>query len=92
MSVGACVSSVIDNNITEGNNRVILGNVLTGKHIQANGYIGFYDQMITVIPEGDQEEFLGWLIPTYPRPSISRTLPSFLMPEKKYKVNTWNAW
>jgi Na+-transporting NADH:ubiquinone oxidoreductase subunit A len=88
MSIGACVSPVLDNNTTEGHNRVILGNVLTGKHAQPNGYIGFYDQMLTVIPEGDKEEFLGWLIPTYPRPSISRTLPSFLMPEKKYKVNT----
>ena len=44
--------------------------------------------MITVIPEGRDSEFLGWLIPTYARPSISYTLPSFLMPTKKYKVNT----
>lgn len=88
MCTGACVSSVLDHNLSTGKNRVISGNVLTGTHIPADGYLGYYDNLITVIPEGDQDELLGWLIPTYPRPSISKTLPAFMMPERKYKVNT----
>ncbi len=88
MCIGANVASVIENNINPGHQRIISGNVLTGTKISANDYLGYYDHLITVIPEGDEEEFLGWLIPSYPRPSISKTLPSFMMPEKKYKVNT----
>ena len=88
MSIGANISSILEGNLIDGDQRIISGNVLTGDKIDANGYLGYYDSLITVIPEGNQEEFLGWLLPTYPRPSISKTLPAFLFPEKKYKVNT----
>src|SRR5690606_5658962 len=85
---GVNVSSFLNNNLKEGSSRVISGNVLTGRKIEADGYLGFYDSLITVIPEGHEEEFLGWLIPTYPRPSVSRTFPSFMFPNMKYNVNT----
>lgn len=88
MSIGANVAPVLDHNTSAGSNRIISGNVLTGSKISAADYLGYYDHMITVIPEGHEEEFLGWLLPSYPRPSISKTLPAFLMPEKAYKVNT----
>lgn len=86
--LGACVDTIIEGNVEQGQNRVISGNVLTGTTISANGYLGFYDRQLTVIPEGNDPEFLGWLIPTYARPSISKTFLSYLMPNKKYKVNT----
>lgn len=88
MTIGANVAPVIESNLVQNNVRIISGNVLTGKQISSTDYIGYYDHLITAIPEGNQEEFLGWLIPSYPRPSISKTLPAFLMPEKTYKVNT----
>ena len=86
--IGASVESLLRDNIHSSNIRVISGNVLTGEAIAPNGYLGFYDYQVTVIPEGNEPEFLGWLIPTYARPSISRTLPSFLMPNKEFEVNT----
>lgn len=73
---------------SDGNNRIIGGNVFTGTKLAGNGYLGYYDYMITVIPEGDQYEFLGWLLPSYPRPSLSKTFPYYLMPNRKFKVNT----
>jgi Na+-transporting NADH:ubiquinone oxidoreductase subunit A len=87
-SIGVNVSALLENKMVAGSNRVISGNVLTGQAIGTDGYLGFYDSLLTVIPEGHDEEFLGWLLPTYPRPSISRTFPSFMFPEKKYTVNT----
>ena len=33
--------------------RIISGNVLTGSTVEANGYLGYYDNQITVIPEGN---------------------------------------
>jgi Na+-transporting NADH:ubiquinone oxidoreductase subunit A len=88
MLIGSSVSSLLDHNLQAGNQRVISGNVLSGNKISADSYLGYYDSLVTVIPEGDDEEFLGWLLPSYPRPSLSMTMPSFIFPEKKYKVNT----
>ncbi|KAB2915665.1 MAG: Na(+)-translocating NADH-quinone reductase subunit A [Bacteroidetes bacterium] len=88
VKAGACVETLLNNNLSAGKNRIISGNVLTGTKIAANGYLGFYDHQITVIPEGENPEFLGWLIPTYSRPSISKTFLSYLTPNKKFKVNT----
>ncbi len=86
--LGVSIDYLLKDNLTEGKNRVISGNVLFGTKIEVNGYLGYYDQQITVIPEGDEPEMFGWLVPSYPRPSISKTFLSYLTPNKKYKVNT----
>lgn len=88
LTTGACLDTLINGNISQGNNRIISGNVLTGTKTPANGYLGYYDRQVTVIPEGEDPEFLGWLLPTYARPSISKTFLSYLSPNKKYAVNT----
>ena len=60
---GASISNMIsENSIKDGNNRFISGNVLTGTQISTDGCIGFYDSQITVIPEGNEQEFLGWIV------------------------------
>jgi Na+-transporting NADH:ubiquinone oxidoreductase subunit A len=56
MLIGSSVSSILDHNLEAGNQRVISGNVLTGSKISADGYLGYYDSLVTVIPEGDDEE------------------------------------
>jgi len=68
--------------------RYISGNVLSGTRVNEKGFLGFYDEMVTVIPEGTKPEVLGWLIPNPKRFSASRTWPSFLMPWKKYRLDT----
>lgn len=88
VKAGAEVASLTNNNVSDNNNRIISGNVLTGTKVATDGYLSFYDRQLTVIPEGEDPEFLGWLIPTYSRPSISKTFLSYLKPNKKYKVNT----
>ena len=86
---GFLVSDLIKSS-TSGDNRIISGNVLTGKSIGNDGYIGFYDNMITVIPEGNQHRFLGWIMPVLDRISFQRSfgLLSFLNPNKKYSLDT----
>ena len=75
-------------NYKSDNVRVISGNVLTGKKIEKDGYLGFFDNQITVIPEGDHYEMLGWLFPSYARPTISSTLPLSKFFKKSFNVNT----
>ncbi|MDD3108327.1 MAG: Na(+)-translocating NADH-quinone reductase subunit A [Alistipes sp.] len=72
-----------------GTVRVINGNVLTGKRVdQKEGFLGFYNDQITVIPEGDRYEFLGWGMPRLNKFSVSRSYFSWLMPGKRYRLDT----
>lgn len=88
---GAQIISFASQNLDQGTPvkpRIISGNVLTGTQVEEKGYLGFYDNQLTAIPEGVEPEFMGWLIPNPNRFSISRTWPSFLMPWKKYRHDT----
>ena len=86
--IGASVNSLMKDNYKSDNVRVISGNVLTGKKIEKDGYLGFFDNQITVIPEGDHYEMLGWLFPSYARPTLSSTLPLSKFLKKSFSVNT----
>ena len=69
--------------------RIISGDVLTGKQVQPDGYLRFYSNTITVIPEGHDYEFFGWTKPVFNKVSTSRALTfSWLTPNKKYDLNT----
>jgi Na+-transporting NADH:ubiquinone oxidoreductase subunit A len=68
--------------------RVISGNVLTGADVGADGYLGFYDSEVTVIPEGRYYEALGWLRLRLRKFSMSRSYFSWLMPAREYAPDT----
>ncbi len=90
---GARVDSILENAIKplkEGQSvRVISGNVLTGKKIdKETGFITNYANMVTVIPEGDHYEMLGWIAPRLGKFSMSRTYFSWLTPKKSYNLDT----
>ena len=84
---GACIETIIVNQI-EGastNHRVISGNVLSGTQIAANGFVGAYDNMVSLLPEGDYYDFMGWLMPGFKKFSFSRTFLSGFMPKSTFK-------
>ena len=86
---GSSIENLLNENTIIGdNNRYISGDVLTGKQIDKDGNIGFYDSQITVISEGNQQEFLGWIAPNLDKFSLSKSYFSWLMPSKKYSLNT----
>ena len=87
---GTSIMNILENNIKDGTQRIISGNILTGSSIGSKGYLGFYDSMVTVIPEGNSHEFLGWILPVINKLSFQRAfgLFSFLNPKKKYNLNT----
>jgi len=88
---GANIKKFIEDNINSENVRYISGNVLTGKNIGKEGHLGFYDHLVSVIPEGDEAEFMGWILPSFSKLSFSRAfgLMSFLnSPKKEYVIDT----
>jgi Na+-transporting NADH:ubiquinone oxidoreductase subunit A len=87
---GASVKKFLTGNLKQDHVRVVSGNVLTGTSIGTEGYVGFHDQQITVIPEGDYYEFLGWIKPTAAKLSYHRAfgLFSFLSPKKEFVLDS----
>jgi Na+-transporting NADH:ubiquinone oxidoreductase subunit A len=87
---GASVKKIVDGNLTDNNSRIISGNILTGTKIGADGHLGFYDQQITAIPEGNYYEFLGWILPSAKKLSLSRAfgLFSFLKQSSEFAMDT----
>ena len=68
--------------------RVISGNVLTGTKLGKDEYISYYDSQVTVIEEGNQPTFMGWLAPGLDKLSFSRAFFSWMRPQKVYTLNT----
>ena len=86
---GAQIAAIVQDNLVNDNTRIISGNVLTGSQVKTEGFIGYYDNQITAIPEGDDYEFFGWNKPVFNKISTSRALTfSWLTPKKKYDLNT----
>lgn len=89
--IGSEVATMVyDNGVDkDSNNRIISGNVLSGKQVQPDGNLDYYSNVITVIPEGDDYEFFGWNKPVFNKVSTSRALTfSWLNPKKKFDLNT----
>jgi Na+-transporting NADH:ubiquinone oxidoreductase subunit A len=85
---GQGLESIVGDQLNAENCRIIQGNVLTGKKSSAADFLSFYTNQITVIPEGDQPEFLGWLLPGLKKLSLSRTYFSWLAPNRVYDLDT----
>jgi Na+-transporting NADH:ubiquinone oxidoreductase subunit A len=87
--IGGSIQPMVDGNLKDSNVRTLSGNVLTGTRVAHDGFLGLFDDQLTVIEEGDRQEFMGWLIPSYRRPSLSRTFLSSLIPGgAPFRVNT----
>ena len=89
LKVGALLTNVFKGNVTTDKDlRYISGNVLTGKKVSPNGFLGSFDSQLTVIPEGDEiHEMLGWIMPRFNQFSVNRSYFSWLMGKKEYVID-----
>jgi Na+-transporting NADH:ubiquinone oxidoreductase subunit A len=72
----------------EADLRYINGDVLSGAKSSREGFLGFYSELLTVIPEGRQREFLGWIMPGFNKLGFSKTFFANLFPKKAYALDT----
>ena len=71
------------------NLRFVSGDVLTGTNVGAEGFLGFADNQVTILEEGNKYELLGWAKPFRCKLfSASHTYFSWLTPNKKYDMDT----
>ncbi len=86
---GVHIKDLVADNLNTDNTRIISGNVLSGNKVTEEDYLGYYDNQITAIPEGNDYQLFGWLLPVFNKISTSRALIfSWLFPNKKYDLNT----
>lgn len=89
--MGASIDTLVDGKLGEGEVRVISGSVLKGDVASGDvlGYLGRYHQQVSVLAEGREREFLGWLNPGLNKFS---TMPAFLSKlfglSKKFDLTT----
>lgn len=88
--LGAPVTSLVDeNNLQDTDVRFISGNVLTGRKILSRGYMGFYDSLLSVIPEGSkQKKLVEYALPGFDKESFSNTFASSLLGKKEFVLDT----
>ena len=86
---GAGMDSLVNGHLSSEHVRIVSGDVLTGEAVGQNGFLGFYHNEVSVIPEGDHYKMFGWMpfIGNY-KFSMSRTFFSWLTPNKKYSLDT----
>ena len=87
--LGAPIASLVESKLVNADykQRIISGNVLTGTKVTEKSFLGFYDSQISVIPEGDEYEFLGWADPGFNKFSATKAYFGKLFPKKEYTMN-----
>lgn len=87
--LGAPMKDLVDGKLikTDYNKRIISGNVLTGTKVSEKCFLSYYDSLVSVIPEGDEYEFLGWADPGFNKFSATKAYFGKLFPKKEYTMN-----
>ncbi len=85
---GAKISALTNGKISNGVVRFISGNPLTGTQTTPEGYLGAFDNVISVIPETTEPEMFGWIMPRLKKFSTNKTYFSWLFGKKEYDIDT----
>ncbi|MCR5827356.1 MAG: Na(+)-translocating NADH-quinone reductase subunit A [Bacteroidales bacterium] len=86
---GVSMSAFADFYDSADNVRLVSGNILTGDNVGPDGFLGFFDNQVTILKEGDYYETMGWLKPFRGKKfSFSHTYWSWLCSRKKYDMDT----
>ncbi|PKG55109.1 MULTISPECIES: Na(+)-translocating NADH-quinone reductase subunit A [unclassified Shewanella] len=87
--VGAAMAELIQNEVSEGNVRVISGSVLSGRiAVGPHAYLGRYHNQISLLEEGTEKELFGWAMPGSDKFSITRAFLGHLSSSRLFNMTT----
>ena len=89
--IGASVDELVAHDVEVGADlRLISGSVFSGRRAtgEVDGYLGRYHQQVSVLVEGREREFLGWLGPGLKKFSMINTFVSTLFPGRRLALTT----
>ena len=88
--LGADLTALTEGQLKPGENRIVSGSVLHGRHaFGTRGYLGRYDQQVSVLREGREREFLGWQKPGFDKFSVRPVFGSgFAADARRFPLTT----
>jgi len=87
--LGASLDDLVAGELEDGDNRVISGSVLAGATSSGvHAFLGRYHVQVSVLLEGREKEFFGWIAPGSDKFSVTRTFLSHLTPSRLFKMTT----
>jgi len=87
--LGASLDELCAGRLVAGEHRVISGSVLGGRTAAgAMAFLGRYHSQVSVLEEGTQRDFMGWLSPGAKRHSTLRIYLSQFSPSKLFNYTT----
>lgn len=87
--VGASLDELTAGRLVSGDNRVISGSVLNGRNAKgAFAYLGRYANQVSVLLEGREREFMGWVAPGTEKFSVLNMFASMFSGGKKFAFST----
>ncbi|MFB9885612.1 Na(+)-translocating NADH-quinone reductase subunit A [Balneatrix alpica] len=87
--VGACLSEMCQQEQKDGDNRLISGSVFNGRTARGPfDYLGRYHSQVSILLEGREREFLGWIAPGSEKFSLLRVVKGALSKGKTFNFTT----
>ena len=87
--LGASLEELLDGGLNPGEARIVSGSILGGAAVTDWGaYLGRYDNQVSVLPEGREREFLGWIVPGRDKFSVSNAFLSALRRRIPFRMTT----
>ncbi|MBA4501972.1 Na(+)-translocating NADH-quinone reductase subunit A [Marinobacterium marinum] len=87
--VGVATEELCAGKLKSGKNRVINGSVWNGRSaIGPTGFLGRYANQVSVLLEGDNRDFMGWITPGANKFSVLNMFASVFSPSKKFDFTT----
>ena len=87
--LGASTDELVAGRLAQGKSRVISGSVWNGRTASGpSAFLSRYANQLSVLLEGDEREFMGWITPGSNKFSVLNMFASVLAPSKKFNFTT----
>ena len=87
--LGADLTALLAGETKEGENRIISGSVLSGRHATGPmAWLGRFHLQVSVVLEGREKELLGWVLPGAEKYSVTRTTLGHFLRRKLFNFST----
>ncbi|EPV7650130.1 TPA: Na(+)-translocating NADH-quinone reductase subunit A [Enterobacter hormaechei] len=87
--LGADLTALLTGETKEGENRIISGSVLSGRHATGPmAWLGRFHLQVSVVLEGRDKELFGWVLPGAEKYSVTRTTLGHFLRHKLFNFST----
>ncbi|MCF2193368.1 Na(+)-translocating NADH-quinone reductase subunit A [Enterobacter hormaechei] len=87
--LGADLTALLAGETKEGENRIISGSVLSGRHATGPmAWLGRFHLQVSVVLEGRDKELFGWVLPGAEKYSVTRTTLGHFLRHKLFNFST----